>query len=252
MLRSIAYKALDGFYTEREGGTTPAPGWMKGLLSTSALDQGYDIVAPGAFDKAIADRGLDGHRSIKMLWQHNPEDPIGKWLSMSQTNDGLLVEGQINLNTDIGRKAYEHLKAGEVTGLSVGYRTKRREYNEDTGVRTILEADLMEGSLVTFPMNDEARVHQVKALKIADDETISSLAKKFVETYGLSRRAADAALDALKAAMREDHELKALKAALGVAPKEAPAAPEPTAPDMKAFTPAIEALNRVLSKARER
>ena len=43
-----------------------------------ATDQGGDIVQPGAYAnclKALAESG----RSVKMLWQHDPTQPIGVW-----------------------------------------------------------------------------------------------------------------------------------------------------------------------------
>lgn len=218
-------------------------GYFAGIASTDALDSYNDVVAAGAFSASITRRGLTGPQCVKMLWQHDADKPVGQWLAMEQRADGLNVEGKINLRTIVGQQAYEHVKAGEVGSLSVGFRTKRREYDEDTGVRTILEADLMETSLVTFPANSGAVITAVKGLTIKEGDTIAVLAKKFAEAYEIPRRSADAALDALKAALREDPELRALKAALGIiAEKEAPAAPIITPPDYSAFAARLEQL----------
>jgi HK97 family phage prohead protease len=50
------------------------------------------------------------------------------------------------------------MKAGALDGLSIGYRTLVDEIDRTTGVRTIKELDLLEGSVVTFPMNEQATV----------------------------------------------------------------------------------------------
>ena len=222
-------------------------GWFAGFASTADEDRGKDIVAPNAFAKSIAERGLKGPRCVKMLWQHDSERPCGSWLKMEQQDPGLYCEGLYNLETKVGGEGYKHTKAGEVLNLSVGFRTIRKEINEDTWVRTILEADLWEVSPVTFPMNEGAQIIAVKAAPFVLDagDDIAAIAKKFAASYELSRRQADAALDALKAAMRVDPELKALKAALGVASAEL------SKPTVKSdYTPAIDAFSKVLNTLR--
>ena len=56
---------------------------------------------------------------------------------------------------------------GALDGMSIGFRAdpKKQGYNENKkGVRTLKEVHLMEISLVTFPMNEEALVQSVKEL----------------------------------------------------------------------------------------
>ena len=228
-----------------------ANGCFAGIASTSTVDLGQDVVAESAFADSISRRGLAGPQAVKMLWQHDANKPAGRWTVMQQRDDGLHVEGQINLKTVIGQQAYEHVKAGEVGSLSVGFKTKRREYNEETGVRTILEADLWEVSLVTFPMNPQAVITAVKGFAINDGDTIAVLAKKLAEIYEIPRRSADAALDALKAMMREDPDLRALKAALGIM-AEAPAEPErhTSTHDYSAVTHRLDRIVRRLKDTR--
>ena len=54
------------------------------------------------------------------------------------------------------------MRAGALDGLSIGYRTVRGRTDAKTGVRALLEVDLWEISVVTFPMLPEARVTSVK------------------------------------------------------------------------------------------
>lgn len=127
------------------------------------VDQGGDIIAPGAFRQSLA-----SGRKVKMLFQHDPSAVIGTWKSMEEDAKGLRVSGKILTTVKSGAEAYEYVKAGAIDGLSIGYRTiKSMDRN---GKRVIMQADLWEVSLVTFPMNEMARIDAVKAAEMERDE----------------------------------------------------------------------------------
>lgn len=150
-------------------------------------DAGDDIVVEGAFKKSLAKRGAAG---IAMLWQHDSREPIGNWLSVDETVRGLKVVGQLLVDgVQRAREAHVLLKAKALNGLSIGYATKRFELDTDTGVRRLLEVDLMEISVVTFPMNDRARVGRVKALSPEDIATKRQL-EDALRDAGFSKSAA--------------------------------------------------------------
>ena len=94
---------------------------------------------------------------MKMLWQHDPTQPIGVWDEVREDAKGLWVRGRILPDVDKGREAGALLAAGAIDGLSIGYRTVRAERNAK-GQRLLQEVELWEVSLVTFPMLAEARV----------------------------------------------------------------------------------------------
>lgn len=122
-------------------------------------DTQQDIVKPGAFDRTLKDHTAQG-RWPKMLWQHDPAQPIGLWTNMRSDAQGLLVEGRLFLNLQKGHEAYTLLKEGVVDGLSIGYATAR---SHRQGKHRILEdVTLYEISLVTFPANESARILHVK------------------------------------------------------------------------------------------
>lgn len=119
-------------------------------------DQGGDIVQPGAYSaslKALASTG----RRVKMLWQHDPAQPIGVWDEVREDANGLYVKGRLLTEVGKGREAVALLTAGAIDGLSIGYRTLRAE-RDGKGQRLLAELELWEVSLVTFPMLPEARV----------------------------------------------------------------------------------------------
>ena len=119
-------------------------------------DQGGDVVMPGAYGAALNKLKAKG-RSIKMLWQHDPSEPIGVWDEIREDTKGLYVKGRILKDVARGREAIALLEAGAIDGLSIGYRTVRSERNAK-GQRLLSELELWEVSIVTFPMLPEARV----------------------------------------------------------------------------------------------
>ena len=121
-----------------------------------AADQGGDVVEAGAY-AACLKRAKAAGRSIKMLWQHDPAQPIGVWDEVREDKRGLWVKGRILSSVARGREAAALIEAGAIDGLSIGYRTVKAGKNTK-GHRLLSELELWEVSLVTFPMLPSARV----------------------------------------------------------------------------------------------
>lgn len=119
-------------------------------------DQGGDTVQAGAYGASLKALAAAGRR-VKMLWQHDPGQPIGVWEDVREDAKGLYVKGRILTEVERGREAAALLAAGAIDGLSIGYRTLRAE-RDAKGQRLLAEVELWEVSLVTFPMLAEARV----------------------------------------------------------------------------------------------
>ena len=119
-------------------------------------DQGGDIVQPGAYAASLAALAAAGGK-VKMLWQHDPAQPIGVWDAVAEDARGLRVKGRLLDITQKGREAAALIAAGALDGLSIGYRTRRAE-RDQKGQRLLTELELWEVSGVTFPMLPAARV----------------------------------------------------------------------------------------------
>jgi HK97 family phage prohead protease len=119
-------------------------------------DQGGDVVQKGAYAASLAALARSGGR-VKMLWQHDPAQPIGVWDEVREDATGLWVKGRILTEVARGREAVALLAAGAIDGMSIGYRTRRAE-RDGKGRRLLTELELWEVSLVTFPMLPDARV----------------------------------------------------------------------------------------------
>ncbi|MEM7718982.1 MAG: HK97 family phage prohead protease [Pseudomonadota bacterium] len=121
-----------------------------------AVDRGGDVVEPGAY--AVSLKSLDAaKRRVRMLWQHDPAQPIGVWDEVREDAKGLYVKGRLLPDVARAREASVLLEAGAIEGLSIGYRTVRSA-KDDKGRRRLKELELWEVSLVTFPMLPDARV----------------------------------------------------------------------------------------------
>lgn len=125
-----------------------------------APDLGRDIVERGAFAKSLRARGASG---VRMLFQHDPAQPIGTWTELREDERGLFVRGRLALEVARGREILALMKSGALDGLSIGFRAAKARKEAATGFRRILEADLWEISVVTFPMLPGARIRQVKS-----------------------------------------------------------------------------------------
>ena len=123
------------------------------------LDLGKDIVERGAFSASLKKRGAAG---IRMLFQHDPNEPIGTWLELREDARGLFVKGRLSTGVERAREILSLMRGGALDGLSIGFRALRARKDAANGVRRIFEADLWEISVVTFPMLPEARIETVK------------------------------------------------------------------------------------------
>lgn len=147
------------------------------------VDLGGDIVERGAFEEIVKTK--DGQ--VRILYQHKTADPIGKALVKSD-DTGLYFEGQLVLEDPLARKAYAHLKAATLDGMSIGYDVlaNGEEYTNG-GLRKLKRLKLWEISLVTFGMNPQAKVENVK--RAHEVRTVREF-EEFLRDAGFSAAAA--------------------------------------------------------------
>lgn len=93
-----------------------------------------------------------------MLLQHDIADPVGVWLEMSEDSRGLYVVGRLAVESRAVRDVMALLEAGALDGLSIGFKPVRASQDRRTGRRRLIEVDLWEVSIVTFPMQPMARL----------------------------------------------------------------------------------------------
>ena len=193
-IQNLEVKASDGSNGKRFEGY---------LAYFDNVDSYGDIIVKGAFANSLAQTKQDGKFS-PILEQHggwgiSSQDytPLGYYESLVEDSKGLYAKG-ILYDTTRGSDIYTLLKQspqgfmGQSIGFNIiGEKKPTEEEYRSMGVRRYLtEIKLVEGSIVTFPANEKARVEDVKmaeAKKRRDLEThlkdngfSSSEAKKVV------------------------------------------------------------------------
>ena len=183
--QSIAFKFLES------KDDTAAEATFSGLGSVFGNeDLGGDVVKRGAFKDSLKSRWP------KMLLHHGFGEtgmtPVGKFDSVKETPEGLAVSGKLFLETDSMRLAYRAMKEGQMDGLSIGYIPKVWEWDDKKGIRYLKEVELHEISLVTFPMNEAARVQAVKSRLKAGELVTKRDLEAILRDAGISREDAKA------------------------------------------------------------
>ena len=187
----VELKAMDG---EEEN-----KGMFEGYASVfNNADLGNDVILSGAFTKSLKKTGAKG---VKLLYQHKADMPIGVFESIEEDKRGLKVRGKLALQTQMGHEAYELMKMGALDGLSIGFRVspKGQSYDAKGKRRMIKEVELMEISLVTFPMNPKAKIRSVKG----DEFTIREWENGLRDVFQLSRSEAKMAAKAVHDAFNQ-------------------------------------------------
>ena len=137
-----------------------ADGTFEGFASLFGReDLARDVIEPGAFSDSLSNRGTGG---IKMLLQHDPNQPIGVWEELAELPRGLYARGKLMMDVARAREVLSLMIAGALDGLSIGFRTIKARKSDNGAVRHIEKVDLWEISVVTFPMQPLARVSAVR------------------------------------------------------------------------------------------
>lgn len=143
-----------------------ATGTIEGHISIFGNVDSYgEIVEEGAFKESLSKSEKSG-RKVKLLWQHDPHQPIGVWDELAEDKKGLWGKGRLLIDqSPKAKEAHGLLMEGALDGLSIGYRTLKSEPKAGReGILSLTKLDLLEGSIVTFAANDRARVEVVKSI----------------------------------------------------------------------------------------
>ena len=169
-------------------------GTISGYASVfDTVDLGLDCMRPGAFARSLKQRPI---KNIRMLFQHDPDKPVGVWDEVREDERGLFVKGRLNKETKLGAEVLSLVRQGALDGLSIGFKTIKATRKNVSGVRDLLEVDLWEISIVTFPMLPQACIEEVKGKSCSHRSLPSprTLEHWLMRDAGLSRRNAQTLL----------------------------------------------------------
>lgn len=183
-----------------------ADGAFSGYAATTGnVDLGNDIILAGAFGDWL--NSADASR-VRVLWQHDWEHPIGKNITMREDEKGLYVEGELLLDIQKASEARILTQNNAIDGLSIGYRVDDFSYEND--VRIIRKLSVMEYSFVTFAMNPQAIVNDMKSCKL---DTIRDC-EQYLRDVGLSRTEAKTLISKIKNSRDEGLDYDGIAASL--------------------------------------
>ena len=147
----------------------------KGVLTAyvsifNNIDSDGDKIMPGAFAKTIKERGAEGSKRIKHLWQHDAFNVIGVPVEMKEDETGLLVRSKFGTDQNSQEKLQQHLD-GLITEFSIGYNVIKEERvdetinGDDIKFNKLLELKLWEYSSVTWGANSLTHVVDAKGTR---------------------------------------------------------------------------------------
>ena len=137
------------------------------------VDLDNDVMAQGCYNKSIAERGPLGKNQIWALIDHKAslKYALGKPSELYVEGDQLIAVTKI-VETEMGEDIIKLYNAGVINEHYVGFRTIKSQTDNETGVRTITEAMLYEGSCVIWGANPDTPTLGMKSLLDAKPEDL--------------------------------------------------------------------------------
>lgn len=134
---------------------------ITGLATTPQPDRMQDVVEP---------TGAQFKLPMPLLYQHDARQPIGHVTHAKVGKTGIEIVARMARVSEPGRlkdrldEAWQSIKAGLVSGLSIGFRPLEHEYIAETKGMRFTKWDWLELSAVTIPANQEATITTVKTI----------------------------------------------------------------------------------------
>jgi HK97 family phage major capsid protein/HK97 family phage prohead protease len=133
---------------------------IRGVATTPGVDRVGDIVEP---------LGVTFKNPMPLLWQHQHDKPIGTVKFDKPTKDGITFTAEFPEIKEAGtlrdriEEAWQSIKAGLVSAVSIGFRPIEYAFMDEGGIR-FLKTEVYELSAVTIPANAQALITGTKSL----------------------------------------------------------------------------------------
>lgn len=146
-------------------------GTFEGYASTfGGMPDSYgDVVDKGAFAKTVK----EGMKRIKLLFNHNANEPIGKILELYEDDYGLYFKAKLSLGVQRAREVLALMKDGVINTMSIGYDTITEAL--EGKIRHLKEVRLWDISPVTFAANPEAVITGVKSGRVLSASNLTKV-----------------------------------------------------------------------------
>jgi len=142
-------------------------GIVEALVATYDVDSSGDRIIPGAFANSLEEWAKSG-QSIPFIWSHQHDDLdayLGDVLEAKETDEGLWVKAQIDMEDPKAAKAFRLIKGGRVRQYSFAYDVPEGGAKEDTdgpGETALSELKLYEVGPTLIGMNQNTRTLDAK------------------------------------------------------------------------------------------
>ena len=177
---------------EEQASSSDAAGTFEALVSVFGNKDSYgEVVMPGAFTRTLDEWESKGD-PIPVYWSHRLDDPlmaIGKVLEASETDEGLLVKAQLDLDNPNGAQTYKLMKERLVTQFSFSFGVRDYQKSADGEAIELTGLDLYEVGPTPVGANPDTELIGVKAGRV--------LSAKNVEIITAAKDAMSAASSAL-------------------------------------------------------
>lgn len=136
---------------------------IRGIATTPRLDRAGDIVEP---------LGISFKNPMPLLWQHKHDKPVGTVTFDTPTSDGVTFVAELPVINEAGllrdriEEAWQSVKAGLVSAVSIGFRPLEYAFLDEGGVR-FTKTEVYELSLVTIPAQPDAVITGLKSMDAA-------------------------------------------------------------------------------------
>jgi len=147
------------------------------------VDLGGDILEPFSANRTIIERGPKGSNDIFFLRQHDTNSLLGKPKVLKADEYGIYHESPIS-DTTLGKDTAILIRDGVLNKFSIGYRVVQEQHIN--GVNHLKEIHLYEGSVVTFPMNENAILTGVKNKSVEDVQAEFTELEKYIRKTTVS------------------------------------------------------------------
>lgn len=124
---------------------------------------------PDSYGDIVVSEGAEFTLPIPFLWQHNSREPVGNVVQATIKKTGITVRIEIAKTDTPGKlkdrldEAWESLKIGLVTGLSIGFTSVDAEQIPNSWGLKFLKWRWLELSAVTIPANAGSGITAVRA-----------------------------------------------------------------------------------------
>lgn len=146
---------------------TAGDGLVEALVATYDVDSSGDRIVPGAFTKSLDEWGASDDR-IPFIWSHMHNDLdayLGEVLEAKETEEGLWVKAQLDMDDPKAAKAFRLIKGGRVRNYSFAYDVPDGGVapdDEGPGELALTELELFEVGPTLIGMNRNTRTLDAK------------------------------------------------------------------------------------------